>query len=122
MPKLKKPMSFETTFGVYVVDELLGEGGAGRLYGGNGADGIPVALKVLAEERATNDKRGRFKNEIGFLSRNKHGNIVTVIDHGVARQAETKGPFYVMHRYDSNLRDLMSQGIRPSKLCPSLAK
>jgi hypothetical protein len=34
--KLKKPISFETTFGTYVVDELLGEGGAGHVYGGLG--------------------------------------------------------------------------------------
>ncbi len=67
MPKLKKRVSFETTFGVYVVDELLGEGGAGRVYGGVGPDETPIALKVLAEERATADKRRRFKNEISFL-------------------------------------------------------
>src|SRR5271163_4688324 len=78
--KLKKPISFETTFGIYVVDELLGEGGAGRVYGGVGIDEKPIALKVLAQDKATTDKRRRFKNEIAFLARNKHPNIVTVID------------------------------------------
>ena len=50
-----------------------------------GPDGTPVALKVLAEERPSADKRRRFKNDISFLVGNKHRNIVTVIDHGVAR-------------------------------------
>jgi serine/threonine protein kinase len=95
LPKLKKPISFETTFGTYVVDELLGEGGAGRVYGGKDNDQSPIALKILAEDRATTDKRRRFKNEISFLSRNKHQNIVTVIDHGIAPGPEAKGPFYM---------------------------
>jgi serine/threonine protein kinase len=109
--KLKKSISFETTFGTYVVDELLGEGGAGRVYGGVGIDGTPIALKILAKERATADKRARFKNEISFLTRNAHRNIVTVIDHGVARDGEVGGAFYVMHRYHMNLRDFMKTGI-----------
>lgn len=111
MPKLKKPISFETTFGTYVVDELLGEGGAGRVYSGVDIDKTRIAMKVLAEDRATADKRSRFKNEIAFLARNKHKNIVTVIDHGVARGGEIVGPFYVMSRYDSNLRDMIRDGI-----------
>jgi hypothetical protein len=48
--KLKTPISFETTFGTYVVDELLGEGGAGRVYGGLGIDEMPVvSLSRIAE-------------------------------------------------------------------------
>lgn len=31
-------------------DELLGEGGAGRVYGGVGIDKTAVALKVLAHD------------------------------------------------------------------------
>jgi len=113
MTKLKKPVMFETTFGVYTVDELLGEGGAGRVYGGIGPDETPVAVKVLAEERASADKRGRFKNEIFFLARNKHRNIVTVIDYGVARGGAIEGPLYIMRRYQSSLRQLMRGRIPP---------
>ena len=116
MPELKKPISFETAFGTYVVDELLGEGGAGRVYGGSGIDGTPIALKLLAEDRATSDKRRRFKNEIAFLARNRHTNVVTVIDHGLARGGEAIGPFYVMRRYDGSLRNLMRAGIGPSNV------
>ncbi len=110
MSKLKKPIAFETTFGTYMVDELLGEGGAGRVYGGAGIDGMPIALKVLAQERANTDKRKRFKNEIAFLVRNRHPNIVTVIDHGISH-AEIAGPFYVMPRYHSSLRKLIQAAI-----------
>ena len=118
MTKLKKRVTFETTFGVYVVDELLGEGGAGRVYGGEGPDGLPVALKVLAEERASADKRARFKNELFFLLRNKHHNIVTVLDHGVARGGGIDGPFYVMSRYQGSLRQLIRDRISPDGVLP----
>jgi serine/threonine protein kinase len=118
MAKLKKPISFETTFGMYVVNELLGEGGAGRVYGGLGIDQKPIALKVLAQDKATSDKRSRFKNEIAFLARNKHLNIVTVVDHGISISGEVTGPFYVMHRYHSNLRHIIQSGIQPSKVLP----
>ncbi len=119
MAKLKKPLSFETTFGTYSVDELLGEGGAGRVYGGVGIDQTPIALKVLAEERANTDKRARFKNEIAFLVRNKHKNIVTVIDHGISHgPGGVVCPFYVMARYDSNLRSLLQAGISPDRVLP----
>lgn len=118
MTKLKKPVTFETTFEVYVVDELLGEGGAGRVYGGNDSDGTPVALKVLAEERASTDKRSRFKNEISFQASNKHRNIVTVIDHGLARGGNINGPFYVMPRYKNSLRKLIQEGITPDQVLP----
>lgn len=97
MAELKRTITFETTFGEYVVNELIGEGGTGRVYGGEGPDGVAIALKVLARERASTDKRRRFKNEIAFLARNKHPNVVSVIDHGVSRGNQVDGPFYVMH-------------------------
>lgn len=116
MTKIKKPISFETTFGTYVVQELIGEGGAGRVYGGIDGDGTPIALKVLAEDRATANKRRRFKNEIAFLAQNKHANIVTVIDHGIAHDGAFNGPFYVMRKYDGNLRDRMRTGTEPGRV------
>ena len=118
MTKLKKPVEFETTFGVYTVHELLGEGGAGRVYGGVGPDGTRIAVKVLAGERASPEKRGRFKNEIAFLARNKHRNIVSMLDHGVARDGTIEGPFYVMRRYHSSLRQLMQTSISPGGVLP----
>lgn len=118
MSKLKSPVAFETTFGTYEVTELIGEGGAGRVYGGKGLDGKPIALKVLSEDRASKEKRARFKNEIAFLLRNKHRNIVTVLDHGVSLSGSIKGPFYVMPRYRSNLRQLIKDRIKPEAVLP----
>ncbi len=39
MPLLRSPATFETTFGAYEPNESIGEGGAGRIYGGKGFDG-----------------------------------------------------------------------------------
>lgn len=118
MTKLSKPISFETAFGAYRVDEILGEGGAGRVYGGVDLDDAPIALKVLAQERATADKRRRFKNETAFLARNKHPNIVVLFDHGIATTGDILGPFYVMRRYDSSLRQLMEEQVLPARVLP----
>jgi eukaryotic-like serine/threonine-protein kinase len=115
MLKLKKQISFETTFGTYVVAELLGEGGAGQVYGGVDGEGAAIAVKVLAAERATMDKRRRFKREIEFLARNRHANVVSVIDYGLTASREI---FYVMHRYHGSLRDLMQAGIAPVNVLP----
>jgi serine/threonine protein kinase len=110
MSKLKSPVTLETAFTAYTVTELLGEGGAGRVYGGTSAEGDHVAVKVLSAP--STDKRRRFKNEISFLQRNTHANIVTVQDTGVAHiGSQFNGPFYVMKRYDGSLRDLMKAGI-----------
>ena len=94
---------------------MLGEGGAGRVYGGMGPDGTPVALKAFAEECALADKRRQFKNEISFLVRNKHRSSVTVIDHGVARGGVIEGPCYVMWRYQELMQGRISSdgGLMP---------
>jgi len=73
---------------------------------------------VLLGDRVSSDKRARFKNEIAFLSRNRHSNIVTVLDHGLANAGKINGPFYVMHRYDENLRSLARRGIAIDAVLP----
>ena len=114
MAKLKASVSLETAFGEYTVDEILGEGGAGRVYGGKSADGERVAIKLLTQ--SSTDKKRRFKNEIAFLAKNRHANLVPVTDHGLATSEALRGPFYVMPRYEGNLRQVMSQGIPPAKV------
>src|SRR5262245_20309275 len=104
MAKLNTSIIFETAFGIYRAAELIGEGGAGKVYGGTSDEGSPVAIKLLAGDRISTDKRRRFKNETSFLARNKHANIITVHDHGVTGTGKHAGPFYVMARYASNLR------------------
>lgn len=112
---LKNPISFDTTFGTYTATDILGQGGAGIVYGGIDPDGANVAIKMLATDRASGDKRKRFKNEIGFLSRVKHENIVNVLDHGVYKKEENGAlqPFYVMRRYSGSLRDLIKRELDP---------
>jgi serine/threonine protein kinase len=95
----------ETAFSEYKLAELLGEGGAGRVYAATADDGSPVAIKVLTT--STKDKRRRFKNEINFLERNNHPNIVSVLDHGTTIVNNIVHPFYVMPRYDCNFRNVI---------------
>lgn len=117
MTRLAAPIEVETTFDTYRLDEIIGEGGCGRVYGGGDLDDRPVAVKVL-NKTASSDKRRRFKNELGFLIKNRHKNIVTAIDYGLAQASGVIGPFYVMQRYHSNLRALMTVGIAPDKVLP----
>jgi serine/threonine protein kinase len=116
MPKLKAPIILETTFGEYTVHEQLGEGGAGRVFGGIDDTGAAVAVKVLTQ--FSRDKMRRFKNEIGFLTRHRHGNVVAVIDNGLVKEGKITGPFYVMHRYAGSLRDLMDKRIPSDQVLP----
>jgi serine/threonine protein kinase len=116
LTKLKSTLTVETAFGSYALDELIGEGGAGRVYAGHSLDGLPVAVKVLSSERVSRDKKVRFRKEIAFLSRNTHQHIVTVTDYGVATDPKLSGSFYVMKRYDTNLRSLMTAGIPASDI------
>jgi serine/threonine protein kinase len=105
MSKISRPVTLQTAFGEYSLDELIGEGGAGRVFGGIDDQGNPIAVKVLTQFSA--EKKRRFRNETAFLSTNKHINIVSVVDHGFATEGSVKGPFYVMRRYMGNLREKM---------------
>ena len=46
MAKLKKPVTLETAFGTYVLNEQIGAGGAGIVYGGMDTGNAPIAAKV----------------------------------------------------------------------------
>ena len=122
MPRLRNPLYFETAFGTYTADEIIGEGGAGRVYAAVATDGSPVAVKLLSEILRSSEKRNRFKNEVAFLARNRHRNIVPVIDHGLLKSSDASSPFYVMPRYDSSLRQMMRQGIKVDQVMPLFAQ
>jgi serine/threonine protein kinase len=111
MAKTNNEKLFETTFGSYFSEEVLGEGGAGRVYRVRDESGTRYALKLLHGHGVTADKRRRFKNEIGFLQNTSHDNLVRVVDHGVLSNAGDKSPFYVMELYDESLRTQMQRGI-----------
>ncbi|WP_081065178.1 serine/threonine-protein kinase [Burkholderia cepacia] len=118
MAKNAKELAFETTFGRYVADRTLGEGGAGRVYLVKDESGAQFALKMLLGQGVTSDKRRRFKNEIGFLQSTKHDNVVRVTDHGVHVGDTASSPFYVMEMYDESLRGLMQRGIAHASVLP----
>jgi serine/threonine protein kinase len=115
MTKLSKAILFETAFNQYSVDELLGEGGAGRVYGGKSSDGNLVAVKALTSDRATLDKKRRFKNETAFLMRNQHPNIVAVLDYGLCAIDNKSTSFYVMKHFDCSLRSVT---LEPENIMP----
>jgi RIO-like serine/threonine protein kinase len=48
MSKLKAAINLQIAFGAYRLDEQLGEGGAGRVYGGVDDSGAQIAIKVHA--------------------------------------------------------------------------
>jgi serine/threonine protein kinase len=101
--------SFDTPFDTYHAAEVIGEGGAGRVYEVRNAAGEVFALKCLAPDRVTSERLRRFKNEIVFCQRQQHANIVRVLDTGVISTKGVKCPFYVMARYSGTLRTHMRQ-------------
>ena len=73
----------ETVLGRYVIEDLLGQGGMGRVYRAKHASlGIAVAVKVMQrQERA--DLVERFEREAQLMSRVQHPNVVRVLDYGL---------------------------------------
>src|SRR5438128_6491141 len=105
----KATLTFVTPFATFTAARTLGEGGAGRVYHVRDEAGADAAIKVLDPARATKEKTRRFKNEYKFCHRNKHPNIITVLDVGITEDG--KAPFYVMPLAQGSLRKLMKDGI-----------
>lgn len=119
MASRKDPlMVFETAFDRYEAWSVLGEGGAGKVFLATRSDGIEFALKALRPEVSSSDKRKRFKNEIDFLSRDRHKNIIRVVDSGLAAYKQGSAPFYVMPRLAGTLRSLLNAGLTPDQVLP----
>lgn len=49
---------------------------------------------------------------------NQHENIVSVLDHGIANENAISGPFCVMRKFNSNLRQLIQDNIPEDKILP----
>jgi serine/threonine protein kinase len=107
---MKQPSSFKTTFAQYKTVGIKGQGGSGVVYEALDDTGNKFAIKALDPVKASREKLKRFKNEFIFCSRNKHPNIITVLDHGLIDDV----PFYVMPFYESSLRQLIGK-IDPKK-------
>ena len=108
---MKKKIVFETIDNSYETVGILGQGGAGIVYEVTDQDSNIHALKLLSANKVNREGLKRFKNEINFCSRNKHKNIVSVTDWGFHIVEGVKSSFYVMPRYQTTLRNLISKGI-----------
>jgi serine/threonine protein kinase len=122
MSKLKKSRFFETAFSRYAASEQIGEGGTGTVFKASDDAGQVVAIKVLDAAKATRERRRRFKNELTFGERNRHKNVITVLDHGVETTGTEPTPFYVMTFYEKSLRSVMNDGIKHDEVLPLFAQ
>ncbi len=78
------PLIGSTLAGRYVIEDLLGEGGMGRVYRARHAE-LPrrFAIKILfGELAALSDMRARFRMEAESAARLDHPNLVPVVDVG----------------------------------------
>jgi serine/threonine protein kinase len=81
--------------GEYSVDDLLGEGGMGKVYTATGPDGGRVALKLVKDDYARDETfRRRFYREARIAQTVKHPNVVPVLDTG-----EVDGLPFMAQRY-----------------------
>jgi serine/threonine protein kinase len=79
----------------YQVDDLLGEGGMGKVYTATGPDGTRVALKLVKGDFARDDTfRRRFSREARIAQTVKHPNVVPVLATG-----EHEGHPYMAQRF-----------------------
>ena len=76
----------ETVLGRYVIEDLLGEGGMGKVYRARHATlGLPVAVKVMQRHERP-DLVERFEREAQLMSRVQHPNVVRVLDYGLLEE------------------------------------
>lgn len=108
MPLPKQPFVLDTAFNQDKLDRVLGEGGAGRIWYATDTGWSDVAIKILMPERATAEKRKRFKNEILFCQRSNQPHIIQVIDYGNTRIGSATTPFYVIPLLEASFRDRMA--------------
>jgi tRNA A-37 threonylcarbamoyl transferase component Bud32 len=116
------PREFETATERYTRIGVLGEGGSGRVFHVADDTGKAFALKVLRPELATGDRRRRFRNELNFLRKNRHQNVVSVIDDGLVQWDGAQAPFYVMPLYAGTLRTAPGARLPPDKALPAFAQ
>jgi len=69
--------------GPYAIVEELARGAQGVVYRARGADGTPVALKLMTAQRAANPSAlKRFSTETTVLARLRHPNVVSILGAG----------------------------------------
>lgn len=112
---LKKGSVINGIFDNYTIIKQFNQGGSAKILEVKDSNEEIYALKTITHDSKTpSDKIKRFKNEYKFLFKQDHPNIVKVTDYGVTSDQKTL--FYVMPKYDSDLRDLINSGIEPNKI------
>jgi serine/threonine-protein kinase len=96
----------------YVIDDVLGRGGAGTVYLARDVKhGRAVAIKILNPEAARGIEAKAFLKEIRLTARLQHPHILPLLDSGEAAGF----PYYVMpHVKGGSLRDLLDRKKRLS--------
>jgi ABC-type transport system substrate-binding protein/predicted Ser/Thr protein kinase len=80
---MQRGLESGTVIAGYRVESLLGEGATGAVYLARAADGVAVALKLLAPELARDERfRARFLRETQAVAGLDHPRIVTVLSSG----------------------------------------
>jgi serine/threonine-protein kinase len=94
-PHVKNPGALTGyTLGAYQVLGVLGKGGMGEVYQGQGTNGT-VALKILPDDLASKEEYlKRFEREARALAAFDHPNIVKLYDVG-----ESEGKYYMALEY-----------------------
>ncbi len=114
----KDPLLGQTFDGRYRLDEVLGEGGVGRVYRATHlALERPVALKVLLAQHADKgESKARFIREAKTLAALRHPHIVSVVDYGVEPV-----PFLVLELVEGEeLEDWIQRGPLPIRVALDL--
>ena len=122
--------SLPPIIGPYRPLRLLGQGGMGRVFLAERADGAferQVAVKLLHPGLATEMVSGRFRRERQILARLEHPNIAGLLDGGTTDDGQ---PFLVMEYVEGTPLDAYCQRYAPSlearlkiflKICSAVA-
>ena len=104
----------------YTVVEVLGVGGMGAVFlGQKDGAGELVAIKVLLNQAASPEEKGRFEREMTLAMRVQHKNVLSIIDTGQTEEGLTF--VCVPALAGKELRDLLKhsseQGFAPQLAC-----
>ena len=96
--------------GPFALEELLGQGGMGQVWAARHTDGCPVAVKVVTDERLSDNRyRVAFDREIQAIVRLHHPGIVHIHETGLVPDGvpglPAGAPYLVMPRAEGTLND-----------------
>jgi eukaryotic-like serine/threonine-protein kinase len=115
--RLRREIGVARQLGPYSLEELIGEGGMGKVYKARHALlKRPTAVKVLEGARADPMAIARFEREVQTASSLSHPNTVEIYDYGRSEE----GIFYFAMEYlpGVNLEELIR---REGPICPARA-